>query len=233
MMDGAWAARYAYLAFAAGWTVAVIVLARLLLSTAQFHLTVLSGLLAVPAFIYGYFLEGNYWHPPRIGGLSVGVEDALISFAMSAIAWLVVALVFGRRLQFHFDRWVSLRRYLVATVGPGLAFLWGVWLGLDGMSALLLAYGVTGPFFAWTQSANWPLAAAGIPLFALAWFLVLAIGMHVYPPGLYFWNLEGPWGGVVGGVPKGEIVWAICYGAFWPLFTAHVYELKLKQNRQI
>jgi len=218
---------YPYLTCGLVGSLLFVALAWATLSRAQFALTLLSGLIAVPAFIFGWFLEYNYWHPERIGGRNLGIEDAIISFAMSALAWYVVAIVWGRRMEFRYYFLRSLRRYLTAVIGPVAAFLFWVWMGCDGMTALLLAYGCVGPVLWWLQRDLRPLALLGAPLFALAWYTFARTSIWAYPGFLESWNLDGRWGVVVAGVPLGEIVWAFFYGAYWPLFVTVVYEVKL------
>jgi hypothetical protein len=46
----------------------------------------LSGLANTPGFIFVVFLEEAYWAPDRLGDSIVGIEDALISFVVGAMA---------------------------------------------------------------------------------------------------------------------------------------------------
>jgi len=221
-------AGHSYLVCSLAGTIVVTLLAWLTLARPQFVLTMLSGLIAVPAFVFCWFLEGDYWWPARVGGMRLGIEDAIVSFALSALAWYIVALVFGSRMHWRYLVRRSLARYLMAAAWPIAAFLLWAWLAPDAMTALLLAYASAGPVFLWLQRRLWPLVAAGAPLFGLAWFIYARACLWAFPDALQSWNLAGRWGVVVAGVPLGEIVWAICYGAYWPLFVGIVYEVTLQ-----
>jgi hypothetical protein len=221
----AFATRYAYLACSLAYAILVVVLARCTVSRVHFRLTILSGLASVPAFVFLIFLEGHYWNPVRVGGLALGIEDAVISFAVAAMTWYGVALVGGRRLSAPISVRASVRRYVLAAIGCDITFLAAVWSGIDPMTALLLTCALAAAVLWARRQRNWPLGASGMALFPLTWFAVVKASFWLLPDFVFQWNLAGIWGTPVLGVPSGEIAWSVVFGAFWPLFIAHVYDM--------
>jgi hypothetical protein len=201
---------------------------RFTLPREQVRLTHYTGLASGPGGLFLYFLEGNYWTPGRIGGLRLGVEDFLISYAVAAMVWYLVALVWGRRLRLQLY-WPSvLRRYLMAAIGCDLTYLTMVWVGVDPMTSLLLTCLLASIALWWLRRSNWPLAVTGVVAFTLVWFSVVAITFWLLPDFVLKWNLTGEWGQHVFGVPAGEIVWALVFGVFWPLFTGFVFDVSIE-----
>ena len=222
------AAHYWYLTCSLVYAIIITGLARFTLTRAQFALTMLSGLIVLPVLVFVPFLEGNYWHPVRLGGWVIGIEDALISFDSSANAWYLVAVAFGPRLEYRYQFGRSLRRYLLAIVVPAAIYLAGIRLRWDPMTALLLTYLLAGfVFWCWHRS-DWRFIVIGGFGYCLTLYAIERVSFGFFPGMIQQWNLDGPWGAVIAGLPLGEIVWALLYGAYWPLFTALVYEVTLR-----
>lgn len=220
------AAAYPYLASSLFLSGLVLLLAWALLSRPMRRLTILGGVIQAPAGVLLIFLEGGYWRPVRRGGAVPGVEDALISFAVAGLAWLLAALVSGQRLEFRYDIRRSLVRWIAAGAGCGACFLAGVAAGLDGMTSILLAYLLAAPVLTRLNRGIGRLALLGVPLYLAVWIGVVEAVFGFFPEFRLQWNPVGPWGALVAGVPLGELAWAAAYGAFSPLFTAFVFEVR-------
>jgi hypothetical protein len=218
---------YSYILCSVAYIVPVLVLGRFTLPREQFRLIHYAGLANAPAGLFLYFLEGNYWTPGRIGGLRLGIEDFLISYAVGAMAWYLVALVWRRRLRLQLHWPAVLRRYLMAAIGCDLTYLVLVWDGVDPMTGLFLTCGPVAVALWWLRRENWPLALTGMIPFPLVWLLVVALTVSLFPEYLFKWNLAGQWGRPVLGVPAGEIVWAFVFGVFWPLFVGVIFDVEI------
>ena len=211
-----------YLSASAVYVAAVLWAARATLPPSQARATILSGLIGLPAALFLPWLERVYWSPVRVGGRAVGVEDLLISFAVSALAWYVVALRFRSRLGPPVPVPVAFRRSLAPGATAIGAFLAGWAIGLDPMSALLAAYALVVAAFLLRRPSDTGIALWGAGAFALAWFALVRVTFAAFPGFETQWSTEGVWGVAVAGVPFGEIAWAIAFGAFWPLFVQRV-----------
>ncbi|MGD0915200.1 MAG: hypothetical protein ABSB22_01970 [Thermodesulfobacteriota bacterium] len=221
---------YSYLLSTVAYIAVVLMLGRFTLPREQFRLMHLTGLTSAPVGVLCFFLEGNYWTPPRLGGLRIGIEDILIGYAVGMLPWYLVAVVWRRRLQVRFHWPAVLRRYVVAGAGCDLTYLVTVWVGMDPMTGMLITYGL-GAVALWLfRRGNWPLAATGVLQFPVVWFCVVAFTFWLFPEFIFKFNLAGNWGRPVFGVPVGEIAWAFTFGVFWPLFTAVIFNVEIERQ---
>ena len=67
--------------------------------------------------------------------------------------------------------------------------------------------------------------------FAVAHTVIMKLGLSFWSEFLDLYNLETFWGRPVYGVPLGEPVWALVYGAGWPLFVSYFLDLKLTPDQ--
>jgi hypothetical protein len=204
-----------------------LVAGRVLLTGAQFRAVVLSGLLNAPCFIFMPFLEGTYWAPKRAGGFALGLEDLLVSFAVAVMAWLVVALLLRHRIRlvgrtpgFH-------RRYAVAGLLSVGFFLGLCGAGVDAMASLVLTYVAMVLILQTVRKDLWPLALTGLVAFPLLYLVVLRVDYWLWPHFISEWNQGSVWGATLWGFPRGEMLWAIAFGAYWPLFVGYTCDVRL------
>ncbi len=190
------------------------------------RLMILSGLLAVPFCLYEFVFIPEYWSPSMVGGWKLGPEDMLFSFSTGGIAWIFTA--FGLRNDFTIN-WQSrrfIRRFFFfSLLGVGMTLiLWGI--GLRIMTAVLLCIAAGLGVLLW-RSPHLPLSGfAGAAGFAVFYSLILA-GMFALSPGFStHWNPLHLSGVTVIGIPAEEFLWALCFGAIWPRFTAYVLDVR-------
>jgi hypothetical protein len=190
----------------------------------------LSGLANTPWFIFLVFLEGNYWSPKRLGGFLLGIEDVLISFLVGAMSWLLAAWPHRYRLGRNRLSGSSWRRYPLYTCPVAGVYLLLVWSRLGPMTALivtlLLAWGV----LLLVRPKLWPLSLTGGLLFPLGYYLSVKLLYWIWPDSVQQWNLTVYWGKLIAGVPVGELMWAICFGASWPLLVSCLFQVKVLEK---
>jgi hypothetical protein len=204
-----------------------LVAGRVLLTGEQFRAIVLSGLLGAPCFIFMPFLEDTYWTPRRAGRHALGFEDLLISFAVAVMAWLVVALFLRRRIRvvrrargFH-------RRYSVAGLLSVGFFLGLCGAGIDAMVSLVLAYVAMVAILQIVRKDLWPVALTGLVAFPLLYLVVLRVDYWLWPGFISEWNQASVLGAALWGFPRGELLWAVAFGAYWPLFVGYTCNIRL------
>jgi hypothetical protein len=219
------ATAFPYLLASAAYVVVVVAAAALTLPREQVRVTLLSGSIGLPAALFLPWLEHAYWSPARFGGRAWGIEDLLISFAVSALAWYLVALRFARRLGPPVPVPEAFRRSLRPGGAAAGVFLAGAWLRVDPMTALLLAYAAVVAGLLWSRPRDAALAWWGALSFAIAWFVLVRTTFAALPGFDLQWTAPAPWGVPVAGVPLGELAWAAAFGAFWPPFVARVLAL--------
>jgi len=196
----------------------------------QFRLMNFAGLANSTSGAFSYFLEYNYWTPPRLGGFRIGIEDFLISYAVGLMAWLVVALLWRRQLQVSLDWFLAFRRFLALASLCYVTYLVMVQVNVNPMTALIVICVGLVAFLLCLKPGNWPLALTGSITFSLTWFAVCVIVFSLLPDFLLTWNLSGSWGWSLFGVPAGEIFWAAAFGAVLPLLTGYVFGVRISRE---
>ncbi|MBE3135386.1 MAG: hypothetical protein IMZ55_18115 [Acidobacteria bacterium] len=218
---------YPYFFASALGTVLCLIAGGLLLSRAQFRASVLSGLLNAPGFVFMPLLERHYWHPRRLGGWILGVEDALCSFMVALMAWVVVAVLLRGKLSDRMGTAGFLRRYNAACALSIGLFLSAYVAGLDAMSALIVACALMAMLLQAANRGAWPLAVGGMCGFGLAWWAAVRLFFWLWPEFSSQWNGASVWGALVIGVPLGELTWALVFGSYWPLFVAYALRINV------
>lgn len=192
------------------------------------RLMALAAAVHLPTVLFAPTFEPGYWSPERTLGGPIGPEDVVVTAAIAAWAWYLVAVRYGRRLEAAAGLGTAFRRSLV----PG-ALVFGAYLaawavGIDAMTSLLLTCVGGIVVLAGRHPDQRGMALWGALSLAVVWSLLVAATYAFFPEFQHDWNLHGPWGRRIGGVPLGEVVWAAIYGAFWPLFFGHVFAVRLR-----
>ena len=184
-----------------------------------------SGLVCVPAALEGPTFSG-YWHPNRLGGMAIGIEDLLFAFSTGVIAWMLAAgwgldrcATGGRSFSACARRMLPLGIQVLADLGLWMA-------GVDRMSAsLITSLGLLLVLLAWRPEL-WRLSACGMATFLIQYLLQLKLVFQIWPGFLDSWNRGEPWGRLFLGMPLGEIAWAAVFGATWPVGVAIVMDVR-------
>jgi hypothetical protein len=198
-----------------------------LLDRQQNKLVFLAGLTNLPSFIFVFLFEGVYWMPVRIGGWNPGVEDALCSYAIGALAWLVVAFRSDPLIP---DTTIGIsgivRRYSIVAVFSALIFFPLYFFGIDPMSAFAAMCFIVGGYFFIVLPQLRNTALKGLWRLPVIYLTIVKIYFLIWPDFIYQWNGAGFWGRPVFGIPFGEFAWAISFGFYWPIFIGYVFRLK-------
>ncbi len=212
---------YMYFATCVCW--ATLFLLAYILWPAQRRPMLLSALICAPSAALGLLFR-LYWHPPKIFGLSVGVEDLIFAFSMGGLAWWVAAACRRKDFQPPVPFKPSLVRYLSGIILGISAY---IALNLIGIGLIWSIYGsiyALGFFLLMRQAGKWLTSLVGAALFALAYGLIFNGYQLIWPNLLDLWNLPAL-SGVIWGVPLEEWSWALGFGFTWPLFMAYVFDV--------
>ena len=199
---------------------------RWILQKHHWRLMVICGALNAPAFPFLIFLENEYWRPVRLGGWILGVEDILCSFMVAAMVWFVIGLLFGRRIALSDRLRIVWPRYRIIAGVSVLIFLLCYMVGLTGMTSLVLSCMIVTGLLLCRNRELWPIALVGLVGFTAVYLAIVRIYFFIWPDFVLQWNARGFWGHLIGGVPLGEIAWALIFGAYWPLFMMHDLDLR-------
>ena len=185
-----------------------------------------AGLLCIPSALIAFTFEGDYWAPDRLGGLMIGIEDVIFSFNAGALAWLLAAWPFRRRIRATVEMKAAMTRFASLSLIGGIVIigshLWGnhSMVGFAAASLVVLSVILAlGP-------KRWVLAVTGGLLFTTAHTLLVRIQFWIWPDYVTFWNREGLLGTSFVGVPLIEPLWALFFGSVWPVIVGFVFDVR-------
>jgi len=196
----------------------------LLLSPGQRKPALLSGALCTPFGLFSIWLVPTYWNPRWVWSMGgVGIEDLLFSFAAGAWVWILAVFFLRKRLVLRIHLPQVLARYAVI-MACGLS-CWGIAWKLihDPMLAVWVSFVVGTLVHLLLRPALWRLTLSG----GLGFLGVYALGMKIWlwslPSFAASWPATVRWNTLFLGIPYGEHIWALTYGACWPLVLAFLF----------
>jgi len=190
------------------------------------RLVLTSAILSAPYGLFSFVFVPAYWQPARVFEGFTGIEDLAFSFANGATA-MSMALLFwpeppgpATRPAKCLLRWV-MWTLLGMAVGRALAFA-----GMPNMNTIWVAIMTVGSAILYLHPRFWRLALVSAPAFTLFYGFCLWLSYQLFPHFAEQWQ---PWvrqGVLLAGLPAEEIVWALGFGACWPLIMAQAAGLE-------
>jgi len=202
---------------------AILMVAKILLLKSQQRIVFASSLVAIVPCLFSVYFENEYWSPTRLGGFQLGIEDALFSFDTAAISIIMTTLILNSRLTFDFQMRLFIKRSLIPFSLAIIIFLSGCRAGLNAMTSLLLTHAALIAVLLGFRPDMFLMAIVGLFGFVPVYFIVIKVYFWMWPGFVYEWNQNHLWGRLACGVPLGEIVWALGFGAMWPLFVGYAF----------
>lgn len=183
----------------------------------------LAGFLSIPFCLLELAFVPEYWDPRRVSGFPLALSDILFSFSTGGLAWVLAEGFRSRPFRLVFEPARFARRYGVSSA-VGAGFVIGLWrLGVPIMPAALTGIGVgvivLAVVFRQATSRMW----RGAVGFGLFYALAVKIILRLQPFFLSRWKEGGALCFQVWGVPFGEILWGVAFGAIWPAFIAYIF----------
>lgn len=204
-------------------TAFLLIVGWFVLTRAQWKTMVLCGLANVPCFVFLVLLENEYWSPVRLGGLALGIEDILCSFAVAAMGWFVIGLFFADRIPLLVRGKILLLRYAILATLSGITFLLlSSLMNLSGMTALILTCLVVAAVMFLARRSLWPVVLVSLLGFPIFYLCIVKVYFLIWPEFVHQWNSTTLWGKPVFGIPLGEITWSVVFGVYWPLFVMFI-----------
>jgi len=181
--------------------------------------TLLCAVLGIPGAAYSLVFVPTYWNPVRILALPIGIEDVLFSFANGGLVWLLVA-VWTPGVRVSIDTATVAKRWLAVTAAFTLLLVVMARAGVPVMHAGLVGAAVILGTMLWLRPAYRPLAVRGAMAFTMLYGAVLFGSLQIWPGALSQWDTRVLSGIVFLGAPVEEMVWALAYGAVYPVVMA-------------
>jgi hypothetical protein len=202
--------------------------ASLAMAPAQLRRSVwIAALLSMP-FTLVSLDYGAYWHPTRLWGLRLGLEDLVLCVSSGVFLWSLPAGQGASRVHVRMSWAIMFRRYFAATLGGGIFVgicrLWGATPSFSMFAAMAaVSLGIL-----MHQAGYWRLALAGSLSYLTLYTTILKCSWSAFPHFSSEWNWAGLCGVTMMGVPLEEIAWAAGYGAVWPLIMAYVLQAQIE-----
>jgi len=190
----------------------------------------LSAVLAIPGAAYALVFVPAYWNPVLILPLAIGVEDVLFVFASGGLVWLLVA-VWTPGILLSIDAATVAKRWLAVTAAFTLLLVIIARAGVPVMHAGVAGAAVILGTILWRRPAYWLLAVRGTIAFTILYGAVVFGSLHMWPGTLSQWNTRALSGIVFLGAPVEEMVWALTYGAVYPVVMAFFLDARISQRR--
>jgi len=171
---------------------------------------------------------GAYWHPSRLWGLQLGLEDLVLCVSSGVLLWSLPAGLEAGRVHLLMNWAIMLRRYFAAMLAGavlvGVCRLWGASPSVSLFTAMAaVSFGIL-----MLQAGYWRLALAGSLSYLTLYTALLKCSWLAFPSFSSEWNWAGLCGVTVIGIPLEEIAWAAGYGAVWPLIMAYTLQARIE-----
>lgn len=181
-------------------------------------------LLHVPPLIW---FQNVYWSPNRLGGLALGIEDILVSFAIGVGAWFCAIWPWRARLRLQIEAGVVVRRLLIVAL-PSTLFAIGVWLlGSGVMPVLLYTMAATLLALGWHDRRHLRLSATAVLLYTPYYTAILWLTEALFPGFFTIWDGPQLWGVDLWGLPLEELAFVVAYSAVWPMILGFAFRAEV------
>jgi hypothetical protein len=200
----------------------------------QRRLLLISALLSTPFSFASVFFVPEYWNPVRIAPFVVGIEDLLFSFSTGGIVWMLATWSLHNYIDTELRLQRTIKRYFIYIVSGTAVNVMLYILGVGVMTATLIGILLVATALFLLRRKFWPLIITGMIGFVIFYFVIIKVIFMLFPAFPPQWTTENLWGFRVWGVPIEEVIWAMVYGAVWPLFMAYVLNVRLMlfQNKR-
>ena len=172
----------------------ILLAVGLLLCPAKYRRSLLiSALLSTPLSLVSFLFDPEYWHPERLFGGRIGIEDLLFSFATGGLVWLFAILPVHRRISLNLRLKKILKKNIVFVVPASVLYmvLWHVGVGV--MTAALISVGLYAPFILFFKPQLKPVFFIGIIGFTIFYLIFVKACFLFFSDLISLWNPGTLW----------------------------------------
>lgn len=181
--------------------------------------SLLSAVVLAPFAVLGAVFVPAYWRPDHLFTFirGVGIEDVLFCFACGGVCWIAAAAGSGARCAGKLEPGRFLTRFACWAGVALVAVLVVSWCGCGILVAVILGF-TAGGLLALARAPHAArLALPGAVGFTVVYACVGWLVIAVFPQSAGFWVGDAIDGQRVLGLPVEELVWAVSFGATWPV----------------
>jgi uncharacterized membrane-anchored protein len=207
----------------------------------------LAFLLCAPFGLFSFEFIPKYWDPQLLWWFGpASIEDIIFSASTGAIGWFAAAWPLRWRLRHGMlddvecsgqqPHWLRLLRRFVFGAAPGILVAYAIGLGVSGtevMTATLWGIVCGGLLLLWRMRSLWQLGLLGGLAFGIAYCAFVKLIFTLWPDFMQAWGIAHQPHVWVWGIPLYEGLWAIAFGAVWPLFVSLCLGTKLLSSQTV
>lgn len=195
-----------------------------MLKPAHRRVALCSAALSAPYSFLAVVFVPAYWEPAQIFRVLVGPEDLVFSFANGGMIWILAGAYYavpehpwGRTFCVRCARITAsfLAAWLLLWLA-GLPLMWAALAVGVGLWCFLIS----------RDLAALPVSLKCAAVFAAGYTLWLAAILYANPGFAESWTPDGLVGVTVLGAPLEEALWAVEFGAVWPLLVAYFLDIE-------
>ena len=207
-----------------------MVVAGYALAGNQRKMMILAGLFYIVALLLYIPFEYEYWQPVRVGKWILSVEDVMLLFILGSVPWAVVSAVFRGKMRMSFKWEILLKRYVLMGLLAVCLFLLLWFLGMQAITASIIAQSIMSLLMLTFRFDLWPLAAAGLLIWPPVYLLMLKLTFWIFPDFRFVWNMQNFWCTPILGLPLGEILWSYSGAVGYVVALGYVFNVRLTES---
>lgn len=191
----------------------------------------IASIITAPQAFYALFLVPEYWNPPRIMILGVGLEDFLFSFISGGLIWMAVILVMKRNMKFQTTFLPLLRRFFycllfglfffVILFLAGVKGIWNPFVTMLAWSIFILLY----------RPGYLRIFLTVSVLSLLIYGVLLKLVFLLWPAVPTMWVSENLSGWFLMEIPVEELIFAFLYGGAYSMALAFFFNLQVPSKK--
>jgi hypothetical protein len=189
-----------------------------------------SAVVSAPFALWSPTFVPEYWQPVRVACFVAGPEDFAFAFASGGITWLAGTWPVRDRMTLEIRPRRTVARLFLCLL-PSAAVTTLLWLiGVRVMGAVICGLVALSLLTLRLRSRLWPIGVSGAIGFGALYASVLATSFALWPHFAEQWTVDQLWGYFVFGLPLEEVIWALGFGAAWPLLVAYALDVRIEAS---
>jgi hypothetical protein len=174
-----------------------------------------------------HIYQEEYWSPVRLGGWTLGLEDAIVSFSLGSLIWLASVWRYQAIINLDIKVGFFSKRLVALCFTGGLLFgvMWAA--GVGAMTASILTHFILAVIILILQKELLTISIMGALVYTPFYCVLLYTASLIVPDFFSIWSGYNQWGPRVGGLPLEDIVWAGSLAASFPLVMAYTSHARL------
>ena len=176
---------------------------------------------------FAFLFDNVYWSPQRLGRLTIGIEDMLLSLSLGAGVWFAAVILWRDHIVYRATLREALLRVGVIAIVPILPVVALRTAGLSMMETNIVTMVGMAAGLALLRPDLLRLAAAALLIYTPYYVLFLYLCGWLFPEFFAIWNGPELWGARLLGLPLDEVAFILAYNLCFPLVVGTTLDARL------